>query len=184
MSFGPKWHKLAQPENLNGVVAEALERVGTPTIQRLVLAGHSRAFGVFDALARAHANPQMTTGALSRLTHVWALDSTYTSPVTDWMDGFAHARSAHHDDLPLRKLLLEEAPKGCFHIHGHSGARFRAQSEKDWRELAVIPVPAGKVSHCALPSKYLPNLLSSLPSASSSVSAEEFPWTRSRRTSI
>ena len=40
---------------------------------------------MFDALARAHTNPEMANGALTRLSHVWALDSTYTSPVSDWM---------------------------------------------------------------------------------------------------
>jgi hypothetical protein len=99
MGFGHKWHKLAQPENLNGVVAEALEQVGTPTIQRLVLAGHSRAFGVFDALAKAHANPEMANGALGCLSHVWALDSTYTSPVTDWM-GWLRSRN----DLQIKVI--------------------------------------------------------------------------------
>jgi len=177
MSFGNKWHKLAQPQNLNGVVAEALERVGGPTIQRLVLAGHSRAFGVFDALARAHANPQMTTGALSRLTHVWALDSTYTSPVTDWM---AWLRS--RTDLRITMIyrhgsyFSKKIQKDVSISTGIHGARFRAQMKKSGGRLAVIPVPAGKVSHCALPSKYLPDLLSSLPSASSSVSAEESPF--------
>src|SRR3954447_15913362 len=177
MSFGAKWHKLAQPENLNGVVAEALERVGMPTIQRLVLAGHSRAFGVFDALARAHANPQMTSGALSRLTHVWALDSTYTSPVTDWM---AWLRS--RTDLRITMIyrhgsyFSKKLQKDVSISTGIHGARFRAQMKKSGGRLAVIPVPAGKVSHCALPSKYLPDLLSSLPSASSSVSAEESPF--------
>jgi hypothetical protein len=177
MSFGPKWHKLAQPENLNGVVAEALERVGTPTIQRLVLAGHSRAFGVFDALARAHANPQMTTGALSRLTHVWALDSTYTSPVTDWM---AWLRS--RTDLRITMIyrygsyFSKKLQKHVSISTGIHGARFRAQMKKSGGRLAVIPVPAGKVSHCALPNKYIPDLLSSLPSPSSSVSVEESPF--------
>jgi len=177
MGFGHKWHKLAQPENLNGVVAEALERVGTPTIQRLVLAGHSRAFGVFDALARAHANPQMTTGALSRLSHVWALDSTYTSPVTDWM---AWLRS--HTDLRITMIyrygsyFSKKIQKDVSLSTGINGARFRAQMKNSGGRLAAIPVPAGKVGHCAIPGKYLPDLLSSLPSASSSVSAEESPF--------
>ncbi len=174
MGFGHKWHKLAQPENLNGVVAEALERVGTPTIQRLVLAGHSRAFGVFDALARAHANPEMANGALSRLSHVWALDSTYTSPVTDWM---AWLRS--RNDLRITVIyrygsyFSKKIQKDVSLSTGVHGARFRAQTKKSGGRLTVIPVPAGKVGHCAIPSKYLPDLLSSLPSASSSVSTEE-----------
>jgi hypothetical protein len=177
MSFGHKWHKLAQPENLNGVVAEALERVGTPTIQRLVLAGHSRAFGVFDALARAHASAQMTTGALSRLTHVWALDSTYTSPVTDWM-AWLRSRTDLRVTMIYRygSYFSKKIQKDVSISTGIHGARFRAQTKNSGGRLAVIPVPAGKVSHCALPSKYLPDLLSSLPSASSSISAEESPF--------
>src|ERR1051325_7691507 len=60
MAFGNQWHKLAKPANLNGVVAEALDSVPgltgaatAPAILRLILAGHSRAFGIFDALAPA-----------------------------------------------------------------------------------------------------------------------------------
>ena len=39
--------------------------------------------------------------------------------------------------------------------------------------LTVTPVSATKAGHCAIPGKYLPGLLSSLPTASSSVTSEE-----------
>jgi hypothetical protein len=174
MDFGHKWHKLGKPESLNGVVAEALERVGTPRIQRLILAGHSRAFGVFDALARAHANPEMANGALGRLSHVWALDSTYTSPVTDWMS-WLRSRNDLHITVIYRyaKYFSAKAQKEVSLATGIHGARFRAQVPESGRRLTVIPVPAGKVGHCAIPGKYLPDLLTSLPSASSNVSTEE-----------
>jgi hypothetical protein len=174
MGFGRKWHKLAQPENLNGVVAEALEQVGTPTIQRLILAGHSRAFGVFDALARAHANPEMANGALGRLSHVWALDSTYTSPVTDWM-AWLRSRNDLRINVIYRygKYFSKKTQKEESLSTGVHGSRIRAQMPKSDGRLTVIPVPATKVGHCAIPGKYLPGLLSSLPTASSSVSNEE-----------
>jgi hypothetical protein len=174
MDFGHKWHKLGKPESLNGVVAEAVERVGTPRIQRLILAGHSRAFGVFDALARAHANPEMANGALGRLSHVWALDSTYTSPVTDWMS-WLRSRNDLHITVIYRyaKYFSAKAQKEVSLATGVHGARIRAQVPKSGGRLTVIPVPAGKVGHCAIPGKYLPDLLASLPSASPSVSTEE-----------
>jgi len=174
MGFGPKWHKLGNPKSLNGVVAEALERVGVPRIQRLILAGHSRAFGVFDALARAHANPEMANGALGRLSHVWALDSTYTSPVTDWMS-WLRSREDLNTTVIYRyaKYFSTKTQREVSLSTGVHGARFRAQVPKSGGRLTVIPIPAGKVGHCAIPVKYLPVLLASLPSASSSVSTEE-----------
>ena len=91
MAYGRKWHRLAQPANFNEVAAEALEQARAITgstapakVQRLILAGHSRAYGFFDALAHEHASPQMRTGALASPIHVWALDTTYSAPIADW----------------------------------------------------------------------------------------------------
>ncbi|MET0450252.1 MAG: M15 family metallopeptidase [Mycobacterium sp.] len=169
MAFGNKWHKLGKPENFNGVVAEALERVGAPTIERLILAGHSRAFGVFDALARAHANPEMVTGALGRLSHVWALDSTYTSPVADWAS-WLQSRSELRATVIYRyaTYFSEKAQKTVSLPTGIHGARFRPLTSTSGGRLTVSPVAASSVSHCAIPSKYLPGLLAALPAPSAS----------------
>jgi len=163
LSFGYKWHKLAQPKNMNGVLAEALEKAGSPSISRLIIAGHSRAFGVFDAMASLHTDPEMQSGALGKLSHIWALDTTYTSPVENWMKWLA-SRSDLRMTVIYRfgtwwsekKQKNETLPTG---IHG---SRFHASATKSGGRMTIIPVPMGKTGHCAIPGRYLPELLSSL----------------------
>src|SRR5207249_8302477 len=138
-----------------------------PTLVRLILSGHSRAYGVLDALARARANPEMSNGALGRLTHVWAFDTTYTSPVADWV---AWLRS--RDDLKTT-FVYRHGTTWSTHTKaevplstGVHGRQFLAQAKKSNGKLSVIPVPAGSVGHCAVPGKYLPVFLESLPPVS------------------
>ena len=129
---------------------------------------------MFDALARAHTNPEMANGALSRLSHVWALDSTYTSPVSDWM---AWLRS--RDDLHITVIyryanyFSKKTQKEVSLSTGVHGADSAHRCRRAAARLTVIPVPASKVGHCAIPGRYLPNLLSSLP-ASPSLSTEQW----------
>ncbi|HEX6086014.1 MAG TPA: DUF2272 domain-containing protein, partial [Thermoanaerobaculia bacterium] len=175
LSFGHKWHKLAQPKNLNGVIAEALEKANVPSVGRLIVAGHSRAFGIFDALARLHADPEMSSGALAKLTHVWALDSTYTSPVADWMkwlDSRSDLRMTviyRHGTFWSKKTNSREPLSTGVH-----GKRFLTRAKESGGRMTVIPVAAGKVGHCAIPGHYLPDLLSSL--SGSSAQAEELSY--------
>ena len=152
MSFGRKWHRFAQPENLNRVVDEALRKVGAPPTRRLILAGHSRAFGVFDALATAHTHPAIGSGALARLSHVWALDSTYTSPVRDWT-AWLRSRTDLHITVIYRfaKYYSKKTQREERLSTGVHGERFRAQVPRSNGRLTVIPVPAAKVGHCAVP---------------------------------
>ena len=156
MGFGPKWHKVAQPTNFNGVVTEALQRVGSPSVQRLILAGHSRAYGIFDALANAHTDPEMSKGPLGQLSHIWALDTAYTSPVADWM-----AWLGSRNDLHMTVIYRY----GDSVTTGPHGSRFRAQVPNSGGRLQVFPVHYNKTEHCAVPRTYLPRLLSSLPLA-------------------
>lgn len=184
MAFGNKWHKVAKPENLNGLVAEALAQAAgltgattTPAVQRLIVAGHSRAFGVFDALARAHADAEMANGALGRLSHVWALDSTYTSPIDDWK---AWLRSREDFTVTVVYRHGKYRPRNSETLlpltTGVHGSRFQALAAKSGGRLSVVPVPSGKVGHCAIPGAYLPDLLQSLSSAvANEIDEEELP---------
>ena len=173
--FGQNWHAFAKPENLNGVIAEVLERVaastgtGTaPTLLRLILSGHSRAFGILDALAKARANPEMSNGALGRLSHVWAFDTTYTSPVADWM-----AWLGSRDDLKATVVYRHGTSRSGPLSTGVHGRQFLAHAKQSNGRLSVIPVPSGSVGHCAVPRKYLPLFLESLPAVSPTSSDEE-----------
>jgi D-alanyl-D-alanine dipeptidase len=176
MAFGRKWHRLAQPETFNQVAAEALEEAraitnsaAAPRLQRLILAGHSRAYGFFDALAYAHASPQMRAGALSCPTHVWALDTTYSAPIADWRAWlrsredlratvvFRHGRYQAKGSAAPRELTT-----------GVRGQEFAKLAASGNGRLTVLPVAAGKVSHCAIPATYLPRLLAALPALATS----------------
>lgn len=176
MSFGKKWHRLAQPDVFNRVAEEALEQVramtgaaSPPTLQRLILAGHSRAYGFFDALANAHASPQMRSGALGRPLHVWALDTTYSAPIADW-NAWLRSRA----DLRIAVVYRHGTYKAkgsqvtrqlATGVRGKAFGALRA-SGKDRVEL--MPVAAAKVSHCAIPATYLPRLLAALPAPGTS----------------
>ncbi len=171
MAYGRKWHRLAQPDVFNRVAAEALDVARTinqaatpPSLKRVILAGHSRAYGFFDALAHEHASPQMRTGALSRPLHVWALDTTYSAPIADWR---AWLRS--RQDLQATVVFRH----GTYRTKGSTvprelstgvrGREFAKLAKDSGGRLTAVPVPAGKVSHCAIPSAWLPRLLATLP---------------------
>ncbi|CAB3787608.1 M15 family metallopeptidase [Pararobbsia alpina] len=171
MTFGRKWHRLAQPAVFNQVAAEALEQVRTitgsasaPALQRLILSGHSRAYGFFDALAHASASPQMHSGALGRPLHIWALDTTYSAPIADW-----NAWLQSRDDLQATVVYRHGTykPRGSTAARelttGIRGKQFGKLAASSQGRLTVIPVAAGKVSHCAIPNTYLPGLLAALP---------------------
>lgn len=110
----------------------------------------------------------MKSGALARLSHVWALDSTYTSPVRDWT-AWLRSRADLHITVIYRfaKYFSKKTQKEERLSTGVHGERFRAQVARSNGRLTVIPVPAGKLGHCAVPGKYLPQLLSSLDAAPS-----------------
>jgi len=169
MGFGNRWHKIARPDLLNAVIAEAVERAaplvgGTrPAIERLILAGHSRAFGFFDALARYHAHPAMKDGALQRLTHVWALDSTYTSPIADWAVWIKSRDSINATVIYRYGIYLNRKKEKVPLSTGVHGKRFDGIAKTTGGRLTVVPVAAGQIDHCGLPGKYLPALLESLP---------------------
>lgn len=171
MTFGRKWHRLAEPSVFNQVVAEALEQVraltgsaSAPTLSRLILSGHSRAFGFFDALAHASASAQMRAGALARPLHIWALDTTYSAPLADW-----NAWLQSRDDLQATVIYRHGTykPKGSSVPRelttGIRGKQFAKLASTSQGRLSVLPVAANKVSHCSIPSAYLPRLLAALP---------------------
>jgi subtilisin family serine protease len=93
--FGPRharWHALGEPTLLNGVVAEALAEVGriqgrtAVTLDRLLIAGHSRAYDLLEPLAARRRDPEMGSRALAKLSQVIALDTTYGGDVDAWTD--------------------------------------------------------------------------------------------------
>ena len=130
---------------------EVLEQIGqvfgtsAPSLSNLVVAGHSRAFDFLDPLAAAHADPEMSGGALGKLSRVWAFDTTYVAPVKDYTDWLASKPALEIDVFfrPARRTV-----KG--------GKAFETARAKSGGRLRVTRVSEG---HCAVPGRRLPGLL-------------------------
>lgn len=164
MGFGPKdrrgnprWHKLAIPSKFNKVLAEALGKVGqlqgfgTPSLRRLIIAGHSRAYDFLDPLANAFADPEMLRGALGKLSAVWAFDTTYSGPVADW-EKWLHSKP----DLKL-SLFFRPGPGSLTSVGAQRFAS--AALKRGSRITKPTPVPE---THCSVPGRRLPALLAAL----------------------
>jgi hypothetical protein len=149
-------HRLAQPANLNGVLDEVLAAIGrvqgatsAPNLTRLVVAGHSRAYDFLNPLAAAHADAEMTRGALSKLTHVWAFDTTYNCPTTLYASWLA-TNAALNIEVFYRNAI---GTKKCGKLFASAAAKTKGR---------MVVTVAGE-SHCSVPAKRLPDLLAALP---------------------
>lgn len=160
LGFGARsrWHKLAIPTNLNQVVAEAMNQVGqllgaaAPTLRRLIVAGHSRAYDFLDPLAKAFADPGMSLGALAKLAEVWALDTSYpydSCPVGDWQKWLL--------SKPGVKMKMFYRPSSDT---ADCAGTFAAAARKSG-SLITKPVPVPEL-HCQVPVRRLPALLAAL----------------------
>ena len=149
--FRDNMHLLGTPTRLNGVVREVLHQVGSafgtaaPSIQNLILAGHSKAYAFFDPLAMAHGDPEMSKGCLAKLSDVWALDTTYTCPTDLWLCWLASKPN-------LRMQIFYRKVKGT----NYCGVQFDSAAKKTGKRMQVFPVTEG---HCGVPATRLPKLL-------------------------
>jgi peptidoglycan hydrolase-like protein with peptidoglycan-binding domain len=156
-------HDLNRPGTLNALFAEVLgdmgRRLGRPAVQidQLIIAGHSRAFGVLYPLARSHASPALAMGALAKLSKVWVLDATYGAPPMAAFEALAAARPGLGIDIIYRA----PSPTNKF------GGRSRRGP------VALRPINPRSISHCAVPSKMLPMLMAEL--AAPSLSESDVP---------
>lgn len=144
----PRWHALAKPAHLNALVAEVLAELGrvqaaaAPTLRRLVVAGHSRAYDFLEPLAHLHTDPQMQQGALARLSEVWSFDATYAGNVPRWQAWLAA-------NPQLRASIFYRAGSKTAAV----GKRFL---DVQGGRLSVTRVAEG---HCDVPARQLPALL-------------------------
>jgi len=149
--FRDDMHLLGTPARLNGVVREALLEVGrifgtaAPSIQNLILSGHSKAYEFFDPLAMAHGDPEMSKGCLAKLSDVWALDTSYTCPTDHWLCWLSSK-----PNLKMQ-IFFRDGSKT-----GPCGNRFASVARRTSKRMQVFPVSEG---HCAVPSIRLPKLL-------------------------
>ncbi|HUS05353.1 MAG TPA: hypothetical protein VMZ52_03605 [Bryobacteraceae bacterium] len=150
-----QWHQIGQPAILNGVIEEILKETGkkmggtSPRLSRLILAGHSGAYGFLDPIAFAHKEAEMSKGGLAKLTHIWGFETSYTCPSNYWPDWLASSK----------------APLVSIFFGGHSktipcGEQFQELSKKRRGKLFALRVTEG---HCEVPNTRFPKLLASLP---------------------
>ena len=155
-------HPMSEPAKLNGVLAEVLTELGrmqgvaAPTVRNLIIAGHSRAYGVLEPLARAHTDISMQQGALAKLSQVWAFDTTYKGRVDDWM-AWLNANPRLAISVFYRPGSTQQRTAGKKLTWAVGDQFYRRKGGR----LAVERVPEG---HCDVPPTRLPALLARSPS--------------------
>ena len=159
-------HGLDRPDGLNrlleAVRAEIARKQGTAVdFDRLVVAGHSRAYGVLNPLGAASA-ADLATGALSRLHQVWALDSTY-----EWVKADRERyRTARYDRFD--RLLQARPGVGVEIAYRRSSQTDQFLATASGNGLTLRAFDARTTSHCTLPREALPTLLAGLCAAPAS----------------
>ena len=154
-------HGLDKPARLNAFLAEAIDEIGrrltrVRALSRLVVAGHSRAFGVLYPLARSHADPAHHGGALARLSALWFLDATYGTVPMQAIEALVTT----HPGLAVRVMYRVGSFTDKF------GARKRAG------RVELRPIRSA-IQHCEVPRRLLPTLLADLSAPSPEVAASE-----------
>jgi len=153
-------HALGSPKTMNAFVEEVrtgLVHAGwskAPLVNRLILAGHSRAYVVLNALAAAVGNAESSTGALGKLTDVWLLDATYgkknrqvhCSTWIAWASAHTKAPSIANLHISYRKASDTSDVAECI------------RDEAAKARLTNVTV-RGFPSHCSLPRDQMPALL-------------------------
>lgn len=176
--------ELGSPDTLNALLEEVRGEVkkfngasAAPSVKRLILSGHSGAYRFFDALASARGERAMSSGALGSLTNVWAIDTTYTSPVDDWLGwltsnknltiSMAYRSGSETDDKGKKSVVKTSDP----------GSDFADAAKKSKGRMSVTAVAADDVGHCSMPKKFLPKFLANLPALkTSSTSSHEMEF--------
>jgi len=142
--------------NLNAFIDEVLDKIqnnwkSRPTIKRLIIAGHSRAYDILTPLALEFYQGALATtkGHLADLAEVWSLDSTYGTKHVRALDAWASA-------CPNARFVAVLYKEGSRLTNWKS-------YYKDY-SLGFGPPPNLKKCevdevHCAIPTRYIGNLL-------------------------
>jgi len=143
--------------NLNRFVDEVRSEIGrqsgvTPTLGRLIIAGHSKAYAILTPLTQEFANnaPATRKEALAKLTEVWALDSTYGEGTVRALYSWARAVPNGRFIAVLNKISERGRPIYYWNAY---------------KTKSTIPPPNLKMCkveemHCVIPTRYIRQLLS------------------------
>jgi hypothetical protein len=111
-------------------------------LNRLFIAGHSRAYDLLEPLAAHRRDPEIGRRALAKLSHVIALDSTYGGDVEAWTD-WLNVNPA----LVVHVFYRPDSPTAPI-----GEEFFRRRSER----LRVIKADE---AHCSVPARRLAEVL-------------------------
>jgi hypothetical protein len=154
-------------ENLNKFVEEVRDEIGRqsgvkPTVSRLIIAGHSKAYAILTPLAREFHQDALATkeGALAKLKEVWALDSTYGPVHASALDSWART-------LPNSRFIAvlnkgSDTIKSWNMFYPFSILRdgtVHYKGKKPPTNLKMVPVSE---VHCKIPAQYIRTLLSGM----------------------
>jgi hypothetical protein len=151
--------------NMNAFVEEVLNRIGEhrirPSLTRLIIAGHSKAYEILTPLAMEFNRKigETTHGALARLAEVWALDTTYGTPHADALVNWANNAGAARFSVVLYKKEAIQIKNEAIRTPLWYWNRSSLIKSKP-RNLVVLRV---NEPHCEIPKKHVQNLLSSNP---------------------
>lgn len=155
-----KWHALGSPKTMNAFLDEVVSRLTragwskVPSIGRLILAGHSRAYVVFNALATAVKNAEWSRSALPKLTDVWLLDTTdgkknKEAHCKNWL-GWAKAKGGVNLRIFYRKDSDTATVAECIRSESTQAGLSKVTVQDFHRCL---------LSHCDMPRDRMPALL-------------------------
>ncbi|MBI4523809.1 MAG: D-alanyl-D-alanine carboxypeptidase family protein [Deltaproteobacteria bacterium] len=149
---------------VNSFVEESLDQIGKhgtrPSLGRLIIAGHSRAYEVMTPLANEFERGAAETrkGALARLAEVWALDTTFGSGHAEAIGRWAGAvKNAQFSVVLHKKETIRIKDRTSFtplwHWNRSSVAKTKLKN--------VLLVKADE-PHCEIPKKHIEILLSAV----------------------
>ena len=182
---GQETHALDQPRTMNALVDEVREglvRAGwpaPPSVGRLVLAGHSKAYVVLDRLGARVGAAASSEGALAKLTDVWSVDSFYSARAPKRWLNWALMRPNVAFKVLYRQGTGTACAAECLRAHVDAraagtkpkerlcgyGKQAKRRCECDSTiagradNITFKSFEAKRVGHCALPAAELPLLL-------------------------
>ena len=157
-------HTLGEPAKMNAFLEEVRTGLKTdagwssvPSFGRLILAGHSHAYAVFNNLAARVRDAQWSQGALATLTDMWLLDTTYGKRdkwtyCNIWRE-WAKAKSRVNLRIFYRRDSDTAAVAECIRDEA---------AKAGLRNVAVQGFRPCVLSHCGMPRDRMPALLEAI----------------------
>jgi hypothetical protein len=146
---------------LNAFVEEVLDQIGScgvrPSLNRLILAGHSHAHAILTPLANEFDKDvaETTKGALAKLAEVWDMDTTFRSHALALVKWARKLETVKNKPVRFTVVLAKE---------GDPPKIWKDTIEKEKVKLPQnLRVCKTNETHCSLPAEFVADLLSVVP---------------------